>query len=152
MCNRVTLDRTTAKLIVGSHGEGVRKPCSESVYVEVCLIEVSQVSIWDIQFSYKYTLDCSYDDLCELQTPSVCIVPADCDHTIRRCWCTRTHRSRDWEQREKQSCQDGHQIEYKAARWLSLILCPDRSHPRMRRRVCWCAESAVHFRISQKIV
>ena len=104
MCNRVTLHRTTAKLIVGSHTEGVLKPRSESVYVEVCLIEVSQVSIWNIQFSCKDALGCSHDDLCELQTPSVCIVPADCDHTIRRCWWSRAHRSRDWKQRETQLC------------------------------------------------
>ena len=95
MCNRVTLHRTTAKLIVGSHGEGVPEPCSEGVYVEVHLIEVSQVSIRNIQFSCKYTLDCSHDDLCEVQPPSVCVVPADSDHTVRRCWWSGTHRSRD---------------------------------------------------------
>ena len=71
MCNRVTLDRTTSKLIVGSYSESVQKPCSEGVYVEVHLIEVSQVSVWNIQFSCKYTLGCSHDDLCEVKASSV---------------------------------------------------------------------------------
>ena len=93
MCNSVTLDRTTAKLIVGSYSEDVLEPCSEGGYVEVHLIEVNQVSIWNI--SRKIALGCSHDDLCELQPPSVCVVPVDCDHTIRRRWYTRTHRSRD---------------------------------------------------------
>ena len=104
MCHTVTLDRTTAKLIVCSHSEDVRKPRSKGGYVEVCLIEASQVSIWNIQFSCKYTLDCSHDDLCELQASSVCVAPADCDHTTRGSGRSGTDRSRDWGQREKQSC------------------------------------------------
>ena len=65
------MHRTAAKPIVGSYGEGVLEPCSEGVYVEVCLIEVSQVSVRNIQFSCKYTLDCSHNDLCEVKASSV---------------------------------------------------------------------------------
>ena len=100
MCNRVTLHFATAKLIICSNSESVRKPCSKGVYVEVHLRGVSQVSIWNI--SRKIALGCSHDDLCELQPPSVCVAPADCDHTIRRRWYTRTHRSRDWGQEGNQ--------------------------------------------------
>ena len=71
MCNRVTLDRTTGKLVVCSYSEGVLEPRSEGVYVEVCLIEVSQVSVRNIQFSCKYTLGCSHNDLCEVKASSV---------------------------------------------------------------------------------
>ena len=48
MYHRATLCNATAKFIVHSHLESVRKPCNEGAYVEVCLRGVSQASIWDI--------------------------------------------------------------------------------------------------------
>ena len=122
MSNRFTLHITAAKFVVCSHTEGVLEPCCEGADVEGCLRGVSQVAVWNVQFSWKYTLGCSHDDLCELHTPSVCVTPADGDHTTRGSGRSWAHRSRDWEQRETQSSKMA--TKEPQNKQESLVLCP----------------------------
>ena len=51
MSNRFTLHITAAKFVVCSHTEGVLEPCCEGADVEGCLRGVSQVAVWNVQFS-----------------------------------------------------------------------------------------------------
>ena len=51
MSNRFTLHRIAANFVVYSHTEDVLEPCCEGADVEGCLRGVSQVAIWNLQFS-----------------------------------------------------------------------------------------------------
>jgi len=95
MCHGVTHCSARAHLIVGGHCEGVLEASSESGDIKCHLGEVRQVPIWHIQLGGFLSSSGCYDHPGEVQTPSVCVVPADCDHTTRRSRGTLADRSRD---------------------------------------------------------
>ena len=95
MCHGVTHCSARAQFIVGGHCEGVLEASSEGGDIKCHLGKVSQVPIWHIQLGGFHSSGGCYDHSGEVQTPSVCVVPVDCDHTTRRSWGTLAHRSRD---------------------------------------------------------
>ena len=95
MCHGVTHCSARAQFIVGGRCEGVLEASSEGGDIKCHLGKVSQVPIRHIQLGGLHSSGGCYDHSGEVQTPSVCVVPADCDHTTRRSWGTLAHRSRD---------------------------------------------------------
>ena len=95
MCHGDTHCSATAHLIVGGHCKGVLETSSEGSDIKCHLEKVSQVPIQHIQLGGFHSSGGCYDHLGEVQTPGVCVVPADCDHTTRRGWGTLADRSRD---------------------------------------------------------